>query len=423
MTEPAWWGSVIQRMTVKQQHDNNDGYPFPGAAFGIDTASINGQAIGSIGEDNGWNDNTICEIGSMTKTFTAAATLMALSDFLGTSDTLNVDVAVHTLPGMDAWKPGTTDDPRKSNITVRQLLQHRTGLPYIDQDMERPTQCANVSADFKGSPGLTNECILAGGVYQPARGLMLDQISNFVMQSPKYHLIADPGSQTIYSNLDYIVAGRIVEKLSGMTLDVYLKQRIFDPIGMNDSFFFAPPKSRVGEGRRTNPQRRRIATVVNITPDKNLPPEFAPTPNQTWNPFRPGWNYVWPEGGMYSTVADLLKFLRLLRNGGKFMGQEIIHEKIVNLMLNAVTDVNTLGFRRGHDFVFKGVSTNVVGHYGRFMTYFWFDRIPGKPHVLGVYLSQRITLVVTDHPDNGISNREKGAQAANVFTEEVYKNL
>ena len=408
MSEPAWWRRVIQRMAEKQQQDTSGGYPFPGAAFGIDTASINGQAIGSVGQDNGWNDNTICEIGSMTKTFTAAATLMALREFA----TLNVDMAVYTLPGMDAWSPGVADDPRKSQITVRQLLQHRTGLPFIVRDPDPPAPCVGVGSGFKGSPGLTNECIQVDGVFQPARGLTLNQISNFVTRSPKYPLAADPGTQTTYSNLDYIVAGRIVEKLSGMTLDVYLKRKVFDRIGMNDSFFFAH--------KSTDEQRRRIANVVNITPDKKLPPEFAPTPNQTWNKLRPGWNYVWPEGAMYSTVVDLLQFLRLLRNKGKFMGQEIIHEDIVDLMLNAVTDVHTLGFRRGHDDVFEGVSTNVVGHYGRFMTYFWYDKKPGNPPILGVYLSQRITLVAEG--DDG-SNRRKGAEAANVFTRLVYNNL
>ena len=150
------------------------------------------------------------------------------------------------------------------------------------------------------------------------------------------------------------------------------------------------------------------------------PCAWTPTPNQTWNKLRPGWNYVWPEGAMYSTVVDLLQFLRLLRNKGTFMGQEIIHEDIVDLMLNAVTDVHTLGFRRGHDDVFEGVSTNVVGHYGRFMTYFWYDKKPGNPPILGVYLSQRITLVAEG--DDG-SNRRKGAEAANVFTRLVYNNL
>jgi CubicO group peptidase (beta-lactamase class C family) len=414
MSEPAWWPKVIQRLTQKQQQDIGEGFPFPGAAFGIDTASNNIQAIGSIGQANGWKDNTICEIGSTTKTFTAAATLMALKEHLGNA--FNADVKVHTLPGMEAWKPDKTNDLRKSNITVRQLLQHRTGLPYFVKDTE--SQPCVGSSGYKGSPGLTNECILVSSGQQPARGRTLNQISNFVMTSPKYPLIANPDSQTNYSNLDYIVAGRIVEKLSGMPLDVYLKQRIFDRIGMNDSFFFAH--------KATDAQRQRIANVVNITPDKNLPPEFAPPRDKPWNKLRTGWNYVWPEGGMYSTVADLLKFLGLLRNHGKFMGQEIIPDSIVKLMLNVDSDaagnqtVNTLGFRRGHEHVFEGVSQNVVGHYGRFMTYFWYDKMPDKPPVLGVYLSQRITYVAEG--DDG-SNLRKGAEAANVFTRAVYKNL
>lgn len=408
MTEPMWWNSVVQQVEGERQADP---VRFKGAVFGIETAAT-GRLIARVGEE-AWRRNTICEIGSMTKPFTSAAALMALKD----RGMLNVDMPVCQIPGMGLWERDQT-----RMITVRQLLQHRTNLPFI-LDLLPPVgvapPCQGKSSGYRGSPGLTNECMADGGVNYPARQLSLEQVSRYVMRH--YNPVAAPGSGTRYSNFDHIVAGRIVEMLTNRPLNHYLRDRVFRPLGMNDTFFVATNGGEFDEGVNDT-QRARIADVTNFTDAAGtyLPTEFAPTPGNRWDKLRRGWRFVWPEGGIYSTVNDLLDFLAALRDGGR----GVIDPQVVRLLVNVHTDAggtptgNTLGFTRGHREINQGVSVRVACHLGRFMTYFWLDPATDtRPAVTGVFLSQRIVQITP------YDNRAAGAAVINNFARNVYQNL
>jgi CubicO group peptidase (beta-lactamase class C family) len=118
MSYPAWWDRVIRLINGQVNAQN-----FPGAVFAAETRT-DGKLIRSVGQ--GWSENTICEIGSMSKVFTATATLLALEE----KGLLNLDAFVHTLPGMDIWHNLPAADRRKQ-IKIKHLLQHTSGLPWF----------------------------------------------------------------------------------------------------------------------------------------------------------------------------------------------------------------------------------------------------------------------------------------------------
>jgi CubicO group peptidase (beta-lactamase class C family) len=392
MTGPAWWEQVVTGLAgYHAEHPGN----LPGAVAAAETPS-GGTLVTSVGA--GWSADTIANVGSMTKTFTATAVLMALED----SGRLDVELPVHTVPGMEALG----DDPAKRRIRVRHLLQHTSGLPvFLRYEDAPPGPCNDpagpppagrsgrlgpVSA-WLGSPGYTNELIRIGDHCRPARESTLDEVSEHLMRT--YPLVHEPGAQYTYSSVNYVLAGRLVERLTGMPLNRYLRDRLFSPLGMRDSFFVADASgdATLDEGV-TDAQRDRIAEVSLITRDGRWPSEVAPGPDGNWDRLRRGWRYVYPDGGLYSTAADLMSYLRMVRDGGAGAVSPAVHRLLVTDHGHGHT--MAFGYRGGPTPYGQGPGT--LEHLGNIMTYFWYDPRPAEP-VLGVFLSQRLANALVDN--------------------------
>jgi CubicO group peptidase (beta-lactamase class C family) len=396
MTYPKWWGLVIEEMEKYQaEHADN----LPGAAFGVETAN-DGRLVGSLGEE--WSDDTICEIGSMTKPFVAAAALLALEE----RGLLDIETPVHELPGMDLY----AEDPVKRQIRLRHLLQHTSGLPHVRRYSDwvrtpcndpagKPASCAGgldlgPTSTWIGAPALTNECVYADGRCQPARTVDLDRVSLHVMRTYPVAATPLPGSQYAYSTVNYILVARIIEQLTGQSVNRYVKERLFTPLQMTDSFFVADQTgdpevdARLDEGV-TDEQRSRIADYILITQDGRFPPEIASGPGGSRNKTRSGWRFVNPDAGMYSRVGDLLNFLTMLRDGGTFRSRRVLSERIVSLLVEDQGHGHTMGFGFRERLTPYGQQAGTVEHLGMKMTYFWYDRHADRP-LAGVFLSQRM---------------------------------
>lgn len=116
--------SVEQMESYQRENPQN----LPGAVLAVETRR-DGPLIDALGE--GWAEDTICTIGSMTKTFTATAVLLALEEH----GALDVDRPVAGLQGMEVY----ADDPVKRRIKVRHLLQHTSGMPvFLEYSRPRP---------------------------------------------------------------------------------------------------------------------------------------------------------------------------------------------------------------------------------------------------------------------------------------------
>ena len=393
MSIPGWW--LEARQSVAAYHQEHP-VSFPGAAFGVETDET-GPLTSSVGQE--WRDDTICEIGSMTKAVVAAGTLLALHEF----HRLDPTIEVCTLPGMEAL----AESALKRKIQVQHLLQNTSGFPNIARYTDWPhTPCFGAytgeepvayagrdlgpTIPWIGAPAVTNEYVRYNGECWPARTLPLEQVSQHVMQT--YPMVHEPGAQYSYSTANYIVAARIIEALSGKPANIYIKEKILKPLGMRDSFFVAvPPEDGFGDQINegiSQAQLDRVADVTVITQDGEMPPEISPGPSGRWDKLREGWSYIYPDGGMYSTVGDLLTFLRMLRHGGAG-SKQVLPERVVRFMIEDQGFGHTLGFgfRRGASI--HGRHEGVLEHLGHQMTYFWLDAHADRP-LMGVFLSQRL---------------------------------
>ena len=388
MGRPEWWEKVVERMKAYQAARPAN---LPGAVFAVETPR-SGRLVSSVGQ--GWTTNSICAVASITKPFVATGVLMALEE----RGLLDIEKPVFELPGMELY----SRDEMKRRIRVRHLLQHTSGLPSAQPRTSSPSRgCAGQPSSLDlgptvpwvGDPGGTNECIEVEGRWVPARAASLDEVSRYVMQS--FSLVSEPGEKYLYSNFGYVLAGRIIEELTGESMNRYLRRRLFEPLGMKDSFFVAAESgdeevdSRISEGV-SQEQRERIAEVTVITQDGRLPQEIAPGPDGRWDKLKRGWRFVYADGGMYSTAEDLLKYLGMLRDEGRGEGGRVVTERIVRLLVEDQGFGHTMGFAYVDESKHYGQGAFTIMHLGRFNSFIWIDHRPVAT-VLGVFLSHRLT--------------------------------
>jgi methyl acetate hydrolase len=167
--------------------------------------------------------------------------------------------------------------PATKAVTVRHLLTHTSGLGYA---FTNPTV-----RDFKPRAG---------------------------EEYPVGPLVFEPGERWLYStSTDWV--GRLVEKVSGQSLEDYFRQHIFTPLGMADTFYFVPKDKEA-----------RLVTVNRRIADGSIVKESVQPPTSGFTPIG--------GGGLSSTANDYLRFTRALLNGGELDGARILSAGTVALM-------------------------------------------------------------------------------------------
>ncbi len=236
-------------------------------------------------------DDTLVRIYSMTKPVTAVAVMMLVEEGkLRLADKLS-DYLPEFAEMTVATATGT--EPAKQPIRIFHLLTHTSGMTY---------------ALYDSSP--------AGKLYDEKdvmnAGRSTAEFAKVVASLP---LVAQPGTQYNYG-VSIDVLGRLVEVVSGQPFDAFVKQRITDPLGMNDTSFAAKAKAN------------RVAELYGPGPDGP-----APVVNTVWNPdYVNGSPLKSGGGGLLSTVSDYLRFAQMLLNGGELDGIRLLSPKTVQLM-------------------------------------------------------------------------------------------
>jgi len=253
--------------------------------------------------------DTIFRLASMSKPITAVAVMMMveegkvrLSDRVSTfiPEFKNMRVAVakgtNSPVQMPAFGRGGPPPPAPEfdlvpaarEITVKDLLTHTSGL-----------MSGGVSGaeQLKLAPRSPN-----------------DTLAGYIPKLAQTPLDFQPGTLWRYSGLyGFDVLARIVEITSGQPYDQFLRQRLFDPLGMKDTGF-APTPERMA----------RVATVYQRTPGGLVP---APNANQLISG-----TYFSASGGLMSTAEDYLQFAQMLVNGGQLNGRRYLGPRTVELM-------------------------------------------------------------------------------------------
>ena len=241
-------------------------------------------------------------------------------------------------------KPESDFVPATREITVRDLLTHTSGL---------------------GSGGL-GSMVSTEIQRQPT-----ETLADFIPKQAKAALDFQPGTRWTYSvSAGFETLSRIVEIASGKPYDVFLKERIFGPLGMTDTDFVIPESKRARAGSM-----------------------YRRTPDARWEPTQPPAAFasdIYLSGavGLISTARDLSRFQQMLLNGGELQGHRILAPRTVELMqTNQVGDLFH-GMRGNEDGMGFGLGVAVTldetravwrrsagsaGWYGAFGTILWSD--------------------------------------------------
>jgi CubicO group peptidase (beta-lactamase class C family) len=197
----------------------------------------------------------------------------------------------------------------------------------------------------------------------------------------------EPGTKWQYSNIGIAAAARIIEVGADQPFEKFMASRIFEPLGMKDTSYFPPPD-----------KYDRIASCY-VLKDGKLELMGPDTLGGGDWKYRKGARNPLPEGGIYSTAADLALFYQMLLEGGTLKGRRIVSRASVDVM----TEVHTGDLKAGGPGMGYGLAWAVVrdplgslalpltsigsyGHGGAFGTYGWVDP---KRDSVGVFLVQR----------------------------------
>jgi CubicO group peptidase (beta-lactamase class C family) len=243
-------------------------------------------------------DDTIWRVYSMTKPITAVAVMMLYEE--GHFD-LNDEAGKWIEPLREArvWSRGTPVKfetvPALEPVRVHHLLTHMSGLTY-GFGYVHP-----VDAIYRAK----------GYDFGYAQGADLAQAVHDWCTSP---LLFQPGSRWNYS-VSFDVLGRLIEIWSGQPLDVFMKERIFDPLGMPDTEWWCPPE-----------KLDRLAMLY--TPVKG---ECVPAEELARGVTRAP-RVLGGGGGLLSTAYDYNRFMTMLLRGGELDGARLLSSRTVELM-------------------------------------------------------------------------------------------
>jgi CubicO group peptidase (beta-lactamase class C family) len=189
--------------------------------------------------------------------------------------------------------------PANGKITIRHLLTHTSGYAYN-------TFGEDLRVINYPEPVTTKEVI------------------ERIARTPLKH---DPGEKFTYGfSLD--IAGYLAEVISGKTLDVLMKERIFDPLGMNDTYFYLPPEK----------YNRLVKEYIRTSNNDRC--EIDPQLIEQIYPLADNQPYHGGGAGLNGTIEDYAKFLQMILNKGEFNNRRILGRKTVELMAtNQLLDV------------------------------------------------------------------------------------
>ncbi len=322
----------------------------------------------ALGEPAEMTSDTVVWIASMTKALTGTAAMqlveqgeLALDIPVGNIVPELAEVGV--LEGFDADGQPRTRAAKRA-ITLRHLLTHTAGFGYEfwNADVVR---------------------------YQKVKDLPpIISCQNATLRLP---LLFDPGERWEYGiNIDWV--GKIVEAVSGKKLGIYLSENVFGPLGMNDTAF-----------RITPSMRQRLARIHQRGDDGALAPIDVEIPQDP--------EFEMGGGGLYGTVGDYLKFVRMMLNQGRGDSEQVLKPETVELMSrNAMGDCKVtmlhtvmptlshdaeffpgmpkgwgLSFMINHEQAPTGRSAGSVAWAGLANSYYWIDQTHGLG---GVYATQ-----------------------------------
>jgi CubicO group peptidase (beta-lactamase class C family) len=301
----------LSRARLARMHDVMAGHVECGDVPGIvtlisrrDEVHIGVLGMKAIGGSEPMRRDTIFRIASVTKPIVAAAAMILVEECV-----LRLDEPV------DSWLPELADRrvlraidsplddtvPAKRPITLRDLLTFRLGIGAVMVFPPRyPIQQAMAEAGVAPGPALPT--------HAP------DELMKRFGSLPLVH---QPGEKWLYDSGSDIL-GVLISRVAGTSLEEFLRERIFAPLGMNDTSFSVPESklNRLASSYWTNPSTGEFEVFDGVDDSRWASPPV----------FESG------AGGLVSTVDDLLAFGEMMLKGGKHGNQRILSRRSVEVM-------------------------------------------------------------------------------------------
>ena len=291
-------------------------------------------------------------IGSNTKTFVAVVTMQLVQE-----GKITLDEPIETyLPGL---LHGEGIDGAK--ITVRQLLQHTSGLPEYTDTVPGETDIFQVRDNYYSLRDLLDVALSKPAVFEP-------------------------GSQFRYTNTNYIVLSLLAEKVTHRPLAEQITQRIIEPLGLSHTYFPGPGEQNI---RGTHPQGYERNSQGQLEDITRMDPSVATG-----------------AGAMISTPTELNKFLQAILDG-TLLNQDSIAE-----MQKTVDTGGALGNGYGLGLINYPLSCggSYWGHGGSIEGYGTFNGMGPDGTAVTVAVTALPSAIVDD-PNNSVEKRQLGLQA------------
>ena len=335
---------------VKQQMQTDD---IPGVAVvvvqGGEVIYCKGFGVASLETNKPLTPQTIFDLASVSKSFTALGVLLLQDKGL-----IDIDTSVQQY--LPDFQP---NDERASQITVRQLLNHTSGLPGA------------FSAPL---------------IFQEGE----DEMQALVAALSRVRLNREPGSSFEYADINYCLLGAIIERVTGATFEEYIQQNIFDPLEMDNTTLYPDKAAALDRADGHQPLYGRIVT-------RNMPI----------------YRSALPAGWVMSCVEDMAKWLVVhLNNGSNAEGQVFPGDCIREAHTTAVLfeeNGEEMGYGMGW-FINDNNDTQLVWHGGDTPT-FTADMLLLPEYDVGVVVLVNSQACTTGHSiAPGVANRIFGLE-------------
>lgn len=353
----------LKRMDIAMKDWVDKGYMNGGAALIIRDGKIAyHKAIGynDLDTKEALPKDGIFRIASQTKAITSVAIMILFDEGkLLLTDPVSQFIPTfkkqQVLVKFNAADTSYTTVPANREVTIKDLLTHTSGLGYA-QIGSKEANAIYAKHDITAGLGVKNKTLLEA-----------------MTKLGELPLMHQPGEKFTYG-LNNDVLGCIVEIVSGMSLDEFFKTRIFEPLGMKDTYFNIPASKAK---RLVNLYTEKSPGVL-VKADAGMLNSAAAS-NYPLVPH----TYYSGGAGLSSTLYDYGIFLQMLLNNGEYNGKRILGKNTVRMMItNQIDDVNYANgnkFGLGFQLVTEkssGQTPAQVGTFnwgGAFATSYWVD--------------------------------------------------
>jgi len=213
-----------------------------------------------------------------------------------------------------------TTRPAKRDVTIRHLLTHTAGISYGNANSRKVY-------DKMGIP------------VSPLYSLENETLADVIKVLAKCPLEHDPGDKFTYG-MATDVLGYLIEVVSGMPVDQFFQKRIFEPLGVNNTWFYLPEN-----------QQSRLVKLYEIAANGPLKLNMRENGIYQKFPYSGARTFFTTGAGLSGTIEDYAKLCQMLLNEGEFNGKRLLGRKTVEMMKkNAVGDLRgEIGFGLAFD--------------------------------------------------------------------------